>query len=367
MFPHATRRWAKKIRGKLHYFGPWDDPDAALAKYLDQKDDLHAGRTPRVAGDGLTLRDLVNRFLSSKERAVATGDLQQRSFTDYYQTCRRLIEVFGTARLVTNLAADDFERLNALLAENMAPVTRKVEIQRIRSVFKWGFDSGVIDQPVRYGPGFKPPGKQILQKARLQNREKMYEADEIRAILEAASVPLSAMILLGINCGFGNNDCATLPKTALDLDGGWVDHPRPKTGAVRRCPLWPETVAALREAIDQRPEPKAPADDRLVFVTPQGHPYVRHKGHVSHNAVGLTLYRLLHKIGLWKRGRGFYTLRHVCETIGGESIDQVAVDHVMGHQRQDMASVYRERISDERLQNVTNHVHGWLFGSEGTE
>src|SRR5262245_32062043 len=62
LFAHATRRWAKKIRGKLHYFGPWSDPEAALQRYLDQKDDLLAGRTPRVSNGCLTLRELLNRY-----------------------------------------------------------------------------------------------------------------------------------------------------------------------------------------------------------------------------------------------------------------------------------------------------------------
>ena len=60
--------------------------------------------------------------------------------------------------------------------------------------------------------------------------------------------------------------------------------------------------------------------------------------------------------------RNFYALRHTFETIGGEAKDQIAVDHIMGHARDDMASVYRERISDERLKAVSEHVRKWAFG-----
>ncbi len=45
------------------------------------------------------------------------------------------------------------------------------------------------------------------------------EAAEIRAMLAAASVPLKAMILLGVNCDFSNGDVANLRLKHLDLKG----------------------------------------------------------------------------------------------------------------------------------------------------
>src|SRR5437899_12234953 len=83
LFAHATGYWAKKIRGKLHYFGPWSDPDGALAKYLEQKDALHAGRKPRPDADALTIKALVNDFLNHKAALLEAGELSPRSWADY--------------------------------------------------------------------------------------------------------------------------------------------------------------------------------------------------------------------------------------------------------------------------------------------
>ena len=61
LFPDATKRWAKKIRGKTYYFGPWADPDGSLKRYVDEKDYIHAhGRRPPAGTGGTTIRDMVN-------------------------------------------------------------------------------------------------------------------------------------------------------------------------------------------------------------------------------------------------------------------------------------------------------------------
>ena len=50
---HPNGQWCKKIRGRLHYFGPWTDWQGALDLFQGQKDDLYAGRTPRRNGNEL--------------------------------------------------------------------------------------------------------------------------------------------------------------------------------------------------------------------------------------------------------------------------------------------------------------------------
>jgi hypothetical protein len=50
--------------------------------------------------------------------------------------------------------------------------------------------------------------------------------------------------------------------------------------------------------------------------------------------------------------------------VADESKDQPSVDFIMGHESSHMSSVYREKISDERLQAVADHVRGWLFPAD---
>jgi hypothetical protein len=65
----------RKIRGKTHSFGPWNDVQAALDKDLEEQDDPRAGRTPRGQPGGVTVRDLVNQFLTAKQQLVDSGEV----------------------------------------------------------------------------------------------------------------------------------------------------------------------------------------------------------------------------------------------------------------------------------------------------
>ncbi len=112
-----------------------------------------------------TLKTLVNEFLASKEDKVNAGELSPHTFRDYFATRELLIE--------------HFER----------------------------------------------PSAKSLRKSRNEAGAKVFEQEEVLSLLDAAEVHLRAMMSLGLNCGFGNTDVGSLPKTAVGLDAGWVTFP----------------------------------------------------------------------------------------------------------------------------------------------
>ena len=139
----------------------------------------------------------------------------------------------------------------------------------------------------------------------------------------------------------------------------------------------------MKAVAKARPAAKSKEDEGQVFLTKYGRRWVRveepgerskgrHKAVVT-DAVALEFCKLARALKLEKgpdgpsgrtaprpRGRGFYALRHTFRTVADEVGDRPAVDLVMGHENgADIATQYIERIGDERLRRVAEHVRAW--------
>jgi integrase len=225
-------------------------------------------------------------------------------------------------------------------------------------VFNWAHADGLIVELPRYGTGFQAPSGKTLRVNQSNRPARLLSAEEIRQLSEAADATMRAAVLLGINCGLGNRDLGTLPRKALDLAGGWMNFARGKTGVGRRCPLWAETVKALKQALAVRPAPAVAADADLVFLQPDGKPFWR----PARDEIGKVFGRLLVQVGIQRRGVRLYSLRHTFRTVADGAGDQRAAGIIMGHtDSRDISAVYVNGIEDTRLQKVAQHVHDWLF------
>lgn len=365
LFPHQSNRWAKKVRGHLHYFGkivPDDiDGQQALVRWLEQKDDLLAGRKPRAKCTGLTVSDLCNLWLEFKDKRVRNGELSHRTLEQYKSLCRIIIDTFGRERSAADPGPEDFAKLREVFTSRWGAGAVSVGVIVVRSLWRWAYDDGKLVKPQQFGAAFSKPGAKAVRQEKLSKGARMFTPEQVQALLEHASVNMRCMILLGIQAGIGNTDLALIPLGAADLDGGWLELPRAKTAIMRRIPLWGETVAALREVIAHRPEPQRDATG-LLFVTSKGNTYL---GNRRGNPVWKEFSRAATAAGV--EGRTFYDCRRTFATVADNAKDPVAVSHIMGHAPKsgDMAAVYRQAVPDDRLVAVTNVVRTWLFGAGG--
>ena len=368
--PHSSGQWCKKIKGKIYYFGA--DATEALRRYLNEREHLEAGRLPPVPRDtaeSATIVSICNAFLTYKQFAVEAGELAQRTWNEYQATCARIVDQFGKQRMGGDLRPTDFEAFRAALVKiRHTPASLGPEIQRVRTVFKYAFEAELLEKPVRFGPGFKRPPKKSQRIHEAARGKLMFSASEIQQMLAAASVQLRAMTLLGINCAFGQSDVATLPRSVVDLEKAWIEYPRPKTGIERRCPLWPETVAAIESVLESPRNPASNEHAGLVFLTHRGAPYVRMNGNgVQIDSVSLEAGKLLRRLKIKRHRLNFYSLRRTFRTVADVAGDPPAVDLIMGPDDAGMGARYRQGIANERLQAISEIVRTWLFVSSNAK
>src|SRR5262245_25954638 len=152
------------------------------------------------------------------------GELSPRTWPDSRSIMDLLAEGIGKHRAIADLAPQDFAARKSKLYKRNGPHRMSTVIQVIRCAFKHAYESDTLDRPMRFGPSFKRTNRKTLRLHRARQGAKLFTREEVRQLLDAAGVTMRAMILPGINCGFGNTDCATLPESALNLERVVVAH-----------------------------------------------------------------------------------------------------------------------------------------------
>ena len=355
--PHQNGKWCKKVRGQLFYFGSWDDPIGALNEWLAEEPNIRGSGQKSTDTSELDILWLCNTFYEAKEQQRDNGDLSTAALEDYESACKYILKFFGKRRLLSTIDAPDFARMRKQFPATWNSTTINNHIARISAVFNFAFASGGTDRPIRFGLNFKRVSRKRQRLERAKKPRKYFSAEQIHKLLDAADFQVKAMILLGINAGYGNADCGRLTVPMIDFGRSWLEGLREKTAIERAAWLWPETIDAVNEAIENK-FPNAPtslADH--VFVTKRRQAWHRDTGKAS--PLSASFKKLCEQSGVYQKGVGFYALRHTFETVAGNAKDQIAVNYVMGHCDDSMAEVYREGIEPQRIIDVCSFVRQW--------
>lgn len=344
---HKTGQYCKKIRGKTCYFGT--DKQVAYQKYIGQASFLHLnqGNKPPIE-NGLSIKILCNMYLDYQESRVSSGEIKLRQFFDQTRLLRPYVKFCGANSLASNSSTFELQSYRKkLIQEAKAANTINNHISAVKAMFNWAQDNEVL--------GSFPNLKAIKKITSSKTDKHIFSDVEIKKLLGFANNNMKAMILLGLNCGFGCTDCSELKWQNIDFESARVHFARTKTGVDRNLPLWQETMESLK---------RLPIVSDFIFVTNQGNKYVRIvkkrciDGTVkllNYNSVSKEFSRLLKDTGIkTERGVGFYTLRRTAATLAARSGDPFAVQRLLGHADLKMASVYVQDVSEQTDRVINN-------------
>ncbi len=363
-------KWHPVLKKMVHVAG---DVDESVA--LREWDSILRGNARRATRNtSPTLAAIAARWLEERRLDVTAGKIG----ADHYGVSRRaladMVAFFGDELLVVDMVPDDWTRYARHL-ERLAPSSRRRARAIILSMFRQADDDGWIESMPRFGRAFRD-----LAKIKAAGQVRPFTQPQCLAILSRVDglarhgkrmtnirsfLNLRAAFYLGLNGGLTPSDLGHLMSHEIDLDNGWIRHVRhkidkakssPREAVQRRIPLWPETIRALRAAMQP---------DGLALVTRFGRP-LRY-AQINAAGAGVTvdsvsnLFRdVAREVGVDTAGKGLSRLRHTLRSVAGGAGDEAAADILAGHQLPGMRKVY-ETVDDDRLRRVSDHVRTWLL------
>lgn len=383
LYKHASGQWAKKILGKVRYFGR--DRQEAAKRWLKEKDFLLAGEEPPGESDAATVSELANVFYEKQRlRVTHEKNVTARHIENLAGSIERMIRIVGKGCHLEKLKPLDWDEIRLRLFEpakgrkgarggtitrkkisQRSPITVSNDVRNILVFLNW-IQEKKLTAPLDLSSDFRPIGRKEARINRRKVGRRDLSAADIHSIINAAHPGFAPLVWLGINCAAGAEDLAHVEFEHLKLSksDSWFDMERMKTGASRKAWLWPETVAAIENWLQRRPPyPPRKADDNVVFLTAQRMRWVRDYDGRHYDSISHTFTKL--RKGL-KIERGvFYDLRRTFATVACErSRDIQAIKYVMGHvtDKNDLlADVYNQSICDERIREVCQHVRSWML------
>ncbi len=177
---HPNGQWCKTIRGKVHFFGVWHDSDAALTKYLDSRDDLQAGRVPRLSQMGnATTADMVNAWLATCDHQRAAGELQPITFDGYVRLGKMIVDQFGRNTDPKQLRPADFASFRLAVAKKYSQSRISKVVAVCRMLFKWAYDSELLSVMPRFAPDLFVATNKAMRIEKVKNGKKLSSAKEV--------------------------------------------------------------------------------------------------------------------------------------------------------------------------------------------
>ncbi|HBG27645.1 MAG: hypothetical protein A2Y10_10415 [Planctomycetes bacterium GWF2_41_51] len=255
----------------------------------------------------------------------------------------------------------------------ISTATANLYINHVRLLLSWAENiHGLAPPPM--GVIRKFMKKSVKQGHGRKHNRSVISWEELEKLFSVAGVVDTALLLLGLNCGFGNTDIGTLKLCDIDLEAATVSHPRPKTGVERNFCLWPETVDVLKTYIaNYRGKPLNSKISELVFVGKRGRPLcleqIDEEGkHKRSDAIKMRFMRLYEKAELKRPyGRGFYSMRHTFATlIGFGSNDLREVQAALGQRSISIQDVYRHDRKQKAIK-AQKRIHRQLKKTNITE